>query len=365
MRLILILLFFIVFSSCQNDASKNTQSQKSISVDPVEEVELIVYINNLRMRSGPNVDHEIIASLPENTIVKYQGKSSMHTTPIKMRGMEMNARWLLVKTEDGKEGWLYGGGIKPKTNDDIQAIKILDAMQVNGLFEKKLAQKIEDYQEQWNTLSTSADFAKNYLFGENIQEDINDILEKKVEIDNPSILPDMGWLERTMIGYQNSLVAEGTKFYLFQNYKLMHQKAMRTEGKEDDEFFELQFKINDLDSIEHFYKSWFMQTWDYGGHSLLGAGKHFEILSDMNTLFSKSKLFEKPILKLKNDLLKDIIDEHITYWESKDKILDELGNIINAKFVLLSKEDIIGLKARKKMFENPTANKIEINKRQG
>ncbi len=369
MRLIYLLVLFNIFSSCQNDSSKSSnqkisiQYPKSVSVEPLEEVELLVYINNLRLREGPN--EKVIAALPKNTIVKYKGETSMFRTRVKMRGMELNAPWLFVKTEDGQQGWIYGGGIKPKTSDETRATKIIDDIHLNSVFENYVVQKIEDYSKQWDAIQTSSDFAKTYLFGEKVQEDINEVLGERVAINDPSNLMDMGWLERSMIGYQNSLAAEATQFYLFQNYKLMHQKAVQSEGTEDDDFIELQFKVCAFDSIEHFYKSWFFQTWDYGGHSLLGQGKHLEILSEMNTILSRSKLFEKPILELKNELIKDIIDEHITYWEPKDKILDELRNIINANFVLLNKNDLIGLKARKKMFEKPIANKIEVNKRAG
>lgn len=368
MRLIYFLLFFIFFTSCQDDPSTKIQAPKSIlvePVEPVEQVEFIVYINNLRLRSGPGVDHEVITSLPENAIVKYKGESSMHSTRVKMRGMDMNARWLLIKTEDGQEGWIYGGGIKPKTTNEKEATKIVDDINLYGLFETKTVLKIKDYKNQWNTAQTSSDFAATYLLGAKIQEEINEVLSKKVQIEDPMNLPDMEWLERVMVGYQNSLAAEGTMFHLFQNYKKMQIKTLQTEGKDDDDFIELQFKVNEIDSIEHFYKSWFIQTWDYGGHSLLGQGKHYALLSEMNSILSKSKLFEKPILKIKSEIIKDILDEHITYWESRDKILDEVGNIINANFVFLSKTDVIGLKAKSKQFENPKANKIEINKRQG
>ena len=365
MKLIYVLPIFLIFSACGNDQLNKAQSPNSISVEPVQEVELIVYINNLRMRNGPGVDHEVIASLPENTIVKYKGETSMHSTIVKMRGMQMNARWILVKIEDGKEGWLYGGGLKPKTTDKIEATKIIDDIQLDGLFEKEIVAQIKEYGKQWNNIKTSSDFAETYLLGEEVQKKINETLGKKVEIEDPSLLMDMGWLERNMLGYQNSLAAEATQFYLFQDYKLMYQKAKQSEGTEDDNFIEFQFQINAFDSIEHFYKSWFFQTWDYGGHSLLGQGKHLGFLSEMNAILLKSKLFKKPILEIKNMLLKDIIDEHISYWEPKDKILDELGNIINANFVLLSKTDLIGLKNRKKMFEQPIENKIEINKRAG
>ena len=106
-----------------------------------------------------------------------------------------------------------------------------------------------------------------------------------------------------------------------------------------------------------------MQTWDYGGHSLLGQGRHFNLLNEANDLLSKSKLFEKPILELKIEILDDISAEHVTYWEPQEKILEEMKKIISADFDFLTNEDKIILKTRYEQFKKPKANKIEVNHR--
>lgn len=358
-------LFLLIFFACKNENQKNAKVQpaKSIPAEEFTPIELEVYIDDFKMRSGSSVEHNEVARLKEKTIVIYKGEKSMHSTEIKLRGVKLNAPWLKVKTKEGIDGWIYGGGIKAASSQNKTAIEKINQMQMHSFFDKKIIARINTYKKQWQLSKSSTAFADAYLLGEKTQEAINEILANKIEIDDPEKLIDMSWLENSFTGFQNSLVAEGTTFNIFKNFKIMYAKAKETEGTEDDDFINFQLHVNELDSIEYFYKSWFMQTWDYGGHSLLGQGKHFDLLKEANNLLAKSKLFEKPILETKNEILNDIAAEHITYWESKDKILKEMKKIVSADFDFLTKEDKILLKTRYEQFKKPKANKIEVNHR--
>ena len=287
----------------------------------------------------------------------------MHSTEIKLRGVKLNATWLLVKTKEGVDGWIYGGGVKAAATENKAVIGKINQMQMHSFFDKKITDQIKTYGKQWQNSKSSTAFADAYLLGEKTQQEINEVLANKVEIDDPQKLVDMSWLENSFQGFQNSLVAEGTTFNIFKDFKIMFAKAKETEGTEDDDFITFQFHANELDSVEYFYKSFFMQTWDYGGHSLLGQGKHFNLLNEANGLLAKSKLFEKPILDIKTEILNDISAEYITYWESKDKILEEMKKIISADFGFLTTEDKILIKTRYEQFKKPKANKIEVNNR--
>jgi hypothetical protein len=371
MRFIYFLIFACIFFSCKNeknaDQSRELETKikpaKSIPAAEFKPIELEVYIDNFKMRSGPNVKHEEVARLKENTIVTFKGEQSMHATEIRLRGVKLNAPWLEVKTEEGIDGWIYGGGVKVAATENKAAIEKINHMQMQSFFDKKTIDQIKAYDKQWQLSKSSTAFADAYLLGEKTQEEINETLANKVQIDDPTNLIDMSWLENSFQGFQNSLVAEGTTFNIFKDFKIMYAKAKETEGTEDDDFLTFQFHANEVDSVEYFYKSWFMQTWDYGGHSLLGQGKHFNLLNEANDLLANSKLFEKPILEIKTEILNDIAAEYITYWEPEEKILAEMKKIVSANFVFLTTEDKILIKTRYEQFKKPAANKIEVNNR--
>lgn len=368
MKIIYFIFFVSIFFSCENDKSSKLDNSKidptkSIPEEEFIPIELEVYIDDFKMRNGPGVQHDEVARLKENTIILYRGEESMHSTEIKLRGIKLNSTWLKVRTKEGVDGWIYGGGIKPAKSADATTSKKINELQMNGFFHKKIVDQIKTYDKQWENSKSSSAFANAYLLGEKTQLEINEALANKVEIEDPQKLIDMSWLENTFQGFQNSLVAEGTTFNIFKDFKVMFAKAKETEGTEDDDFLTLQFHANELDSVEYFYKSWFMQTWDYGGHSLLGKGKHFNLLKEANDLLAESKLFEKPILNLKIEIIDDISAEYVTYWETKEKILSEMKKIISADFNFLTNEDKIILKTRYEQFKKPKANKIEVNHR--
>ena len=366
MKPICFLLSACIFFACKNDKKTTTDdsSVKQVALSrPFEPFELEVYIDDFKIRNGPGIEHKEVARLKENTLVMYLGEKSRNTTEIKLRGVKLNTNWLKVKTKEGIEGWIYGGGIRAPKNGKEITKRTADFIPFVNFVDKKLGHDINMYRLEWNSARTSSAFADAYLSGEEAQQKFNETLASKVQIDNTDKLIDMSWIDFFLPGFQNSLVAEGTTFNIFKDFKVMYAKAKETEGTEDDNFITFQFHANELDSVEYYYKSWFMQTWDYGGHSLLGQGKHFDLLNEANELLAKSSLFEKPILNIKNEILNDISAEHITYWESKDKILAEMKKIIDADFHFLAAVDKILIKTRYEQFKKPAANKIEVNNR--
>jgi len=337
-----ILLFLI---SCKNEPTTSSESPKVTEPPKQEQVEMMVYFNNLRLRDAAGEKANEIDRLTENTKVTYYGELSNFTT----------------------EGWVYAAGVKPVTSNPSEAIQILEKMRLHSFFGKGQATKIENYNKTLTQSSNSMEFAQAYENSVGLQETIAKELSDKIIFDDPQNLPAMDWLENSMKGFTTSLVAEGTTLYLFADYRQLSEMAKKTDGKEDDEFMQLQMSIFPIDSIEHFYPVWFLQTWDYGGHSLLGEGHHFKILEKVNTLLEKDSPFKKFLGEVKNQIIDDIVDteKYVTYWYKKEKILSELNQIISANFVSLSQKDKIALTARKKMFEQPQKNAMKINQRSG
>ena len=242
----------------------------------------------------------------------------------------------------------------PSKTNQIPLIKLLN---------KELITSLNDYQHLWQQVDSSDALASIYFLGKKIQTPINDILKQKISVKNAHELPDLSALENAMIGFQNSLIAQGKQFHFFIDYKKMYAKALTTKGTADDDFFNFQFKVNEVDSIEHFSKSWIIETSDLKKYSLLGRGKHLQLLNEIDILLQKKTLFEQPILEIKEEIIQDILGNQQGYWEATDKIIDELDNIIDASFAFMTKENLIAIKTRKAMFKSSKENKIPTNKR--
>lgn len=73
---------------------------------------LFVWVNGLKVRSEPYLTSSIVTELGLNAQVTYEGEVSPFKQKITLEGVEYDERWLKIKTADGKQGWIYGGGIR-------------------------------------------------------------------------------------------------------------------------------------------------------------------------------------------------------------------------------------------------------------
>ena len=169
-----------------------------------------------------------------------------------------------------------------------------------------------------------------------------------------------------MPGFHLGSAAEGTVWYLYKDFADWQAKAERTRGRADDEFVELQLLLHPDDSIEYFFPSYIMQTWDYGGHSLLGEGKHLTILQKANEIMAKyPDRFTEEINIVKNDLLQDLTAQPGGYWYDKDRLLSETDAILDAELGILTEKDLVSIRAQRKRFEEPATSNLKINLRAG
>ncbi len=357
-------LFFL--AACQNEKTLNEEPDLvSENVNtPAQEIILTSSMDHFRVRNEPDLNAETVAMLSKGEQLEFLDiKTSGEFHEVTLRGFKFKDPWVKIKTSESVEGWVYGGGLS--FNNDSHVAEVLMKSRATALFGEELAGKIFHYRKNINSAKSSVDFARAFNFGHSLREDLVNIMHDQIEVTDYEKLPDLSWLEIALPGYKTQLVAEGTMFHLFQDYKSFQKKARKTKGIEDDDFVDLCLNIYPVDSVEHFFSAWFIQTWDYGGHSELGKGVHNQLLEKMNLVLVNSNLFELRIEDYKNQIITDITNTQNTYWFPKDAILEEIDMILNAGYGILSDDDKIALQTRRKMFESPEDNGIEVNHRAG
>ncbi|MEO1262002.1 MAG: SH3 domain-containing protein [Bacteroidota bacterium] len=81
------------------------------------------WVDRLNIRSSPNTSGKVIANVTEQEALEFTGEKSKEIEEIVLRGVVYDEPWLMVKTKDGKEGWVFGGAVKrsgeTKGNDPI------------------------------------------------------------------------------------------------------------------------------------------------------------------------------------------------------------------------------------------------------
>ncbi len=368
-------LSLLALFSCGTEVTDNGNDDTAITQDPVDNVTVVdekplsftVGLDHLRLRDIPGEKGKEIGMLNQGDVVEETGEVSDFTTRIKLRGIWYDEPWVKVRTKDNQEGWVFAGGLSFDPNAANALSEQLLELRLKSFFGQGLFNRIKDYRDAYNNAKTSNDFATLFQQGEGLRDTMSAVLEDKIDVLSLDYekLPDLFWIEEGLPGYETALVAEGTIYYLFQNYKKFQELARKTSGKEDDDYIDLMLQVHAVDSIEYFFPAWFLQTWDYGGQSLLGQGKHLQILKVADQNLKRSPVFLDETLRVKDEVLEDITRKSNGYWESKDKILEELDAIISGDLSVLTEDDKVALETRRKQFENPSANGIEVNKRTG
>lgn len=349
------LVLLCTLTACNNDDNKvdtsaHAQTLPNSNNNPKtqhrQSVNLKILLNDLRIRHTPSLNGKVIDKLKENTVVEWLGEISQERHRIKLRGVQFKEPWLKIKTPSGKQGWAYAAATLPISDSNYtDALRNkLYTERAMYFFGDKVGQAVVKYRLSYQQAQTDQQLARAYSDIRLHRPALVENLRKKAEINQPAM--DMSWIEYLMPGFKVVQVAEGTVYYPTANFVSLANKAKTTQGQTDDEFFAFCQRLFPYNGLEGFFANWFEQTWDYGGESLLGQGKHLAALQEMDQLFRQSSFFAQTLKHYKNDLVHDITYSETKFRESKDKIKRELQQILAKNFSILTSADKKSIKER-------------------
>ena len=364
-NLIIFLCCGFFFVACNSSSQKPPAEEKKIIQTKKKPSQLIVEVDKLRFRDQAGEKGKVLGFLKKGEHLIDLGETSVFTNTITIRGVKYTEPWLKVKTTKGEVGWVFGGAVNFEGLSSSMAALKMRKRKLKTIFGDGLSKRILAYNLRYQNLTDANGMAELYKEGSLLRDSLVEYLRNRIIYENEDTSPDLFWLDKMLPGFVVQLATEGTVYYFFWDYKQLASKAKKTKGKADDDFMNLCLKVHEADSIEYFFSSWFLQTWDYGGYSLLGKGIHEKILRYMDGIYTKEALFATEILNIKEELMDDITNKHIEYWEDQSKILAEIDTIIKADFQILNQQDKIALTTRKKLFANYKKNKIKLNRRAG
>lgn len=357
-------LLWLVFllASCSSEAPPADEPQPS---PPREATALVVNIDGLRLRDAPGEDGRVIRELSRGDVLYDLGEVSSFTTPIRLRGIQFDEPWLKVAAADRAEGWVYGGALHFTMRQPTELAQLLMRKRLQTFFGPDKAGSIEHYRQAFYAIEHTEDFVRLFRRGQSLRDTLVAMLESRIEVGPVEQLPDLFWLEEALPGFVPQLVAEGTAYYLFTDFRDFGKVAAATPGREDDAFVSFCLQVFPEDSIEYFFPAWTIQTWDYGGHSLLGRGVHHRLLREMDHLLAASDHFAAELHSIKMDLLNDITRPDVTYWEPQEKVMAEMDSILAADYGFLTPSDRIALRTRREQFAEPEKHGIEFSHQSG
>ncbi len=340
---VFLLCLLLALAACRNESSQSETAAKAMS--------FAVKAAQTPLRESPGENGKVLQELEKGAMLRDLGDVSDFMTQLTIQGESHYEPWLKVASVDGQSGWVYAAALD-FGSDTIQ----LSRKRLQAMLGKAMFQQASQWSRAFENAANQGALAEVYLKSRSLRDSLVRILPEGDGISPP---PDLFWVKTLLPAFEPQLVAEGTAYYLFADYRQWLHKAGQTPEKEDDAFFQFCVQNFPEDSIEYFYPAWFMQTWDYGGSSLLGRGIHLRLLETANRLCATNTPFRSEILRMKAEIINDMTQEGVEYWEQPDKIMRELDSILARNFEILDDADRIALSTRRTHFEDPGAHGIK------
>jgi hypothetical protein len=320
--------------------------------------QLSVRVLKSSLRAEPSEKSREIATLTKDQQLLDLEETSTFESQISEGGARYQTPWLKVQTTDNQTGWVLAYAVKPiKAQKDWLLQKRLDCY-----FGRNLRHKRNLLVEQFEQIETDAQLASVWDNAVTLRDTFLELLSSRPE---PGFQPQFGWLADVLPAFVSQKNKDFAWPFLFADYRVFHEKALKTNGLQDDAFFSLCIAAYPLDSIESFFPFWTFQLSESTAASQLGTGQHSEMLRKIDAALEAGPLFAKSLSRMKEQVLEDIFGKNQQYWQPKEKIVAELGELLQNSPQCLSIQDRTALEIRQKMFQEPEANGLKVNLRSG
>ncbi|MCC6414224.1 MAG: SH3 domain-containing protein [Saprospiraceae bacterium] len=306
----------------------------------------------------PSPGSRVVANLSLDDGLTDLGEVSGFESSLGTGQTEKTMPWIEVENRQGQKGWVWMGWVSPLQGDSAAWVRNKRLLCYLG---KEVYKQYQQVQELHGQLTP----ALHYQRSMQLRDSMVYALHHRPDAGKTTSSANWVWLTEAMPGFVLQRIDQGSRPYLFADYKYWRRRALNTAETTDDLFFETMFAMFPADSIESFFPVWTIQTDENAGCSQLGLGNHISMLQRIDEALTACPEFEPELIKVKNLLLEDMLGKDVCYWQTEKKILTELNLIIENNYKCLTSRDVLALKARKPMFENPLANGIRVNLRAG
>lgn len=168
----------------------------------------------------------------------------------------------------------------------------------------------QNYSQAFQQVKTQADFIKVFRQAQNLpatatfQKHWDLYMSDQVK----QARPDFEWVQPLFPGLELQFEGEGTIAVLETYFPDFAKLAKKTTAKDDDQFIALMQSLHG--DVNNGYRNWMEQTWDYGGCSYLGSGKHSQLLKAIQTQLKNKSPFQIELkdeeARLKQDLTQSV-----------------------------------------------------------
>ncbi len=339
-----ILPFLFLLSGCKDRQTEGSQ--------------LVVRVEQASLRAEPRENSRELAALLKGQTLTDLGEVGPSESQIAVGCDVFQTPWIKVQTSENQIGWIREWDVRQvkETKDWLLQKRML------CYFGNALASRRNVLQKKFVQTETDLQVAEAWQESSTLRDTFLQLLSRRPERE---FQVQFNWLGEVLPGFLFQKIGEGEGPCLFANFHDWLQKALKTNGLQDDAFFQACLTAFPQDSIESFFPAWKFQLSESESVSQLGAGQHLKMLRQIDRGLEAGLLFAASLELLKDQVLEDIFGKNMRYWQSPEKILGELGQILSEPPKCLNAREQESLRIRQKMFEDPIANGVVVNLRSG
>jgi hypothetical protein len=216
---------------------------------------------------------------------------------------------------------------------------------LSDYFSQQVIDELDRFVTSYNSMKTDADFEKMYHDGKNVMTAVYaDLDDPKTDYllklsgrqeywSSIEILEELQEFNGKLGPLEISCVAECTELDLVFDLTDMREKSKATAGEGDDDFINLVISIEGDYGFAGYYgfKSWYNQTWDYGGSSLIGNDTLLQCIERYMEYEAAYDLFEPELALIYTDFA-NALQNNNTFNYSQEIILKEYDAILKLNF---------------------------------
>lgn len=307
---------------CSGDGPRPDTAAQQKAVPPSGRP-AVVEIPFSQVRKGPGTAQEAIATLSEGDTIWLSGEIGQELTQVRVGERTFEMPWVHCHLKDGKEGWVHPIAIR--TSLPVEEWVALAA----GANE---AQMVRSYEAAFSQREQSA--AANIaalLKGQELCRALTQAAAQKPEA-------QLALLRGALPAVVPSAGPDG-QLSFYPDYRVFGRSAMQTLESADDRVLEVFFFAFPVDSIGYALGCWQLEDGKGRVFSLLGRGKHLQLLQLLDEAAGQSDEAGEELGRLKGAVFNDVIAPGVLYWEPKEKALAELTEIYHAPLSVVNPAD--------------------------
>lgn len=332
----------IALSGCSTEPAQEREApaaQPSAAAQDTAAPQVRLQMPYFQLRERPHEDSKSLAVLEKGAPLYLLGQISERSTRLELQGTVYFQPWVLVRTQDGAEGWVHAAALGSTLPDRVR---------LKALLGEALAKSCQAYRKQYSAQHPPDD-CTDWL---REAQQLADGLTLAFQVQPPA---QANWVASLLPGLTPFWQESDRSVHFFVDYTDFEEAVRQSASRADDALLELYYQAYPVDSVGYWYPGWMLEVETGRAFSLLGKGACRAYLQSLDEALVYEDVIGPEIDRLRGRLINDITDPAVLFWEPASRAKAELRQILDQGFEVLRPEDTLRLHQLYRQWQDTSA----------